>query len=222
LYSTVADLPYRSSNTIQYSNSFGAVNISAEVRLSDEDDPDESGGKGDAEKLGAADGNAIGVSFNATENLLLAVAVDSSSDGDLDDPTTPLFEEDVDRDRTGFAAKWSQDNWWASLSIAMHDADGVVEYTQTQIHVGMDFGNGLSGFVGFGTVENDIDDDISSDDPDDSEATTINITKRIGNSGFRVYYEGVIASDVFTVDLEDDEASIYDHDQHLFGLRMDF
>jgi hypothetical protein len=190
------------------------INVSAEIRVSDEDNPDEGGGKGDAEKIGAAEGNAIGVSFNATENLLLAVAVDQSSDEDLGD--------DVDRDRTGFVAKWSQDNWWASVGIAMHDADDVVEYTQTQLHAGMDFGNGLSAWVGIGTVESEIDSDISSDDPDDSEATTINVTKRIGNSGFRVYYEGIIASDVFTVDLEDEEVSIYDQDQHLIGLRMDF
>ena len=79
LYSTVADFPYRTSNTIQYSNSFGAINVSAEMRVSDEDNPDE-GGKGDAEKLGAAEGNAIGVSFMPMDQLLLAVAVDQSSD----------------------------------------------------------------------------------------------------------------------------------------------
>jgi predicted porin len=31
LYSTAADLPYRVSNAIQYSNSFGPVNVSAEL-----------------------------------------------------------------------------------------------------------------------------------------------------------------------------------------------
>jgi predicted porin len=40
LYSTIAALPYRASNTIQYSNDFGAVSISAEIRIADEDDPD--------------------------------------------------------------------------------------------------------------------------------------------------------------------------------------
>ena len=209
LYSTVADFPYRTSNTIQYSNSFGAINVSAEMRVSDEDNPDE-GGKGDAEKLGAAEGNAIGVSFMPMDQLLLAVAVDQSSDEDLGN--------DVDRDRTGFVAKWSQDNWWASVGIAMHDADNVVEYTQTQFHAG----NSLSGWVGIGMVETEFDSSLGLSDPDDSEATTINVTKRIGNSGLRVYYEGIIASDVFTVDLDDEEASIYDQDQHLIGLRMDF
>ncbi len=222
LYSTVADFPYRASNTIQYSNSFGAINLSAEIRVSDEDDSDE-GGKGDAEKIGATDGHAIGVSFMPMEQLLLAVAVDSSSDGDLDDPDTEDFEEDVDRDRTGFVAKWSQDNWWASVGIAMHDADNVVEYTQTQIHAGMDFGNGLSAWVGIGTVETEFDSSLGIDgDPDDSEATTINVTKRIGNSGLRVYYEGIIASDIVTFDRAGAEAELYDQDQHLIGLRMDF
>ena len=71
-------------------------------------------------------------------------------------------------------------------------------------------------------VETEFDSSLGLSDPDDSEATTINVTKRIGNSGLRVYYEGIIASDVFTVDLDDEEASIYDQDQHLIGLRMDF
>ena len=115
------------------------------------------------------------------------------------------------------------DNWWASLGIAIHDADDVIEYTQTQIHAGMDFGNGLSAWVGIGTVESEFDSSLGiSGDPDDSEATTINVTKRFGKSGLRVYYEGILASDVFTADLENDEVSLYDQDQHLIGLRMDF
>ena len=202
LYSTASDFPYRTSNTIQYSNSFGQVNVSAEVRLSDEDHPDEGGGKGDAEKLGAADGNAIGVSFNATENLLLAVAVDSSDDGNL--------AGDVDRTRTGLAVKWTAGNWWASFGYAIHEADDVVEITQTQFHVGSSFGDGLSGWVGFGEVEQDFD----GGPTEDGDAITLNLTKRLGNSGSRVYYEGILGG---TEDIIG-----YDKDTHIFGLRIDF
>ncbi len=202
LYSTAADFPYRTSNTIQYSNSFGAVNVSAEIRLSDEDHPDEAGGKADAEKLGAADGNAIGVSFNATENLLLAVAVDSSSDGDL--------AGDADRDRVGLVAKWTAGNWWVSAGFAEHEADDVVEITQTQFHAGMDFGDGLSGWVGVGDVEADPD----AGSKVDGDAITLNLTKRLGSSGARVYYEGLLGD---TEDLIG-----YDRDWHIFGLRIDF
>ena len=105
LYSTAADFPYRVSNAIQYSNSFGAVNFSAEIRLADDEHPDEAAGTA-TEKIGGADGQAIGASFMATENLLLAVAVDNS------DAVSPA---DGDRTRTGLAVKWMQDNWWASF-----------------------------------------------------------------------------------------------------------
>jgi hypothetical protein len=105
------------------------------------------------------------------------------------------------------------DMFWGSISWAETDIDDLGTATQTQIHAGLDLGNGLSGFVGFGTVELDAD---SGSDPDDSEATTINVTKRIGKSGFRVYYEGLIGSDIF------DGTDVYDQDQHLFGARMDF
>jgi len=203
LYSTSARLPYRTSNAIQYSNSFGAVNVSAEFRLADEDHPDEAPGAA-TEKIGGTDGNAIGASFTLMENLLLAVAVDNSDGVGLAGDET----------RTGFAAKWSQDNWWASFGFAETDIDDEGTAEQTQFHVGADFGDGLSGFIGFGTVVYDADG--GGGDPDDTDATTLNLTKKIGNSGFRVYYEGVLAGDVF------DGTDVYDHDQHIFGARLDF
>jgi predicted porin len=201
LYSTIADFPYRVSNAIKYTNSFGAVNLSAEIRLSDEDHPDEGGGKGDAEKIGAADGHAVGVSFNVTDNLLLAAAIDSSNDEDLG--------ADADRDRVGFAAKWSAGNWWVSAGFAEHEADDVVEITQTQFHAGMDFGDGLNGWVGFGEVE--VDPEGGS--KEDADAVTLNLTKRLGG-GFRVYYEGFLGGT--------EDVLGYDRDWHLFGMRLDF
>ena len=202
LYSTVADLPYRTSNAIQYSNSFGAVNVSAEMRMNDEDDPDDVP-NGETEKIGESDGTAFGASTVVFDNLLLAVAVDSQDGVGLAG----------DEDRTGFAAKWSQDNWWASVSLGETDIEDYGIATHTQFHVGMDFGNQWTGFVGVGVVE--LEADVGSD-PDDAEATTINLTKRFGNSGFRVYYEGLIADDVFS------DPDVYDHTQHILGARIDF
>ena len=197
LYSTAADLPYRVSNAIQYSNSFGAVNVSAELRMNDEDNPDDVPND-ETEKVGESDGNAIGASITVLENLLLAVAVDSQ-DG---------VGTAGDEDRTGFAAKWAADNWWASFSWGETDITDLGTAAQTQVHVGLNLGDGLSGFVGVGTVEYDAD---AGADPEDVDATTINVTKKIGSSGFRVYYEGIIA-----------EQGDDDLDQHLFGARMDF
>ncbi|MBT8437803.1 MAG: porin [Gammaproteobacteria bacterium] len=212
LYSTGTLLPYRVSNAIQYSNSFGAVNVSAEIRLSDEDDPDEAPGAA-TEKIGGSDGNALGVSFMATENLLLAVAVDQSDGvvGDGVPPATVAPDDDEDVDRVGWAAKWSQDNWWASLSWGETDVDGD-SIAQTQIHVGADFGNQLTAWLGYGEHDIDISGASGIEEP---TAVTLNVTKRIGNSGFRVYYEGIMMSD-------GDDVYTYDQDWHNIGMRIDF
>ena len=199
LYSTSADLPYRVSNAIQYSNSFGAVNLSAELRISDEDDPDDVPND-DTEKIGESDGHAVGVSFMVNDYLLLAGVIDSQ-DG---------VGTAGDEDRTGIAAKWSQDNWWASFSWGETDIDDAGTATQTQLHVGMDFGDGLSGFLGWGEVELDPD----GGSKEDGDATTINVTKKFGSSGFRIYYEGILAG---TEDILG-----FDRDTHIFGARMDF
>ena len=72
----------------------------------------------------------------------------------------------------------------------------------------MDFGNGLSGFVGYGQVELDVS------GTEEATAVTLNLTKRMGG-GFRVYYEGIAMSD-------GDDVYGYDQDQHIFGARIDF
>ncbi|MDH3632765.1 MAG: porin [Gammaproteobacteria bacterium] len=196
LYSSAADLPYRVSNAIQYSNSFGMVNVSAEIRLNEDGGADVANGtdhsKG-AEKIGENDGHAIGISFMPIEGLTLAVAVDSQ-DGV---GTAP------DEDRTGYVAKYAMDNWWVSFGIGETDYDGdAVE--QTQIHAGASFGDGMSAFIGIGEVEAD---GIS----DELEGTTLNFTKVFGSSGFRLYWE--------YVDLELGSDS---GDRQLLGARIDF
>lgn len=200
LYSTGADLPYRVSNAIQYSNSFGAVSLSAEVRIADEDNPDD----GNSEKIGESDGQAVGVSIDVGENFLVAFVVDTQ------DESAALGS--VDEDRTGLAVKWSGEMLWASFSYGEADFDGLGTIEQTQFHVGAGFGDGMSGFVGFGTLE--VDPDTGSA-PDDPEALTLNFTKKFGSSGFRVYYEAVLLS-------ESDEFYGYEQDTHIFGARIDF
>lgn len=205
LYSTGTDLPYRVSNAIQYSNDFGGVSVSAEVRISDEDAPD-----GNAEKIGATDGHAIGASFMATDELLIAAVIDSNSDD-------PRYAGE-DSDRTGFAVKYSVDAFWASFSWGEIDVDGE-SIAQMQLHAGTSFGNGLSGWIGWGQHDVDVDPVLlglpAGSSVDDPQAITLNLTKRFGKSGFRVYYEGIILSD-------SDDVYGYEEDTHLFGARIDF
>jgi hypothetical protein len=163
------------------------------MRIADEDNPDDA----NSEKIGGSDGTALGVSFDIAEGFLLAVAVDQSDGVGAGD----------DVDRAGFAVKYSRNNWWTSVSWGETDVDGDA-IAQTQFHVGAGFGDGVSGFLGFGIL--DVDGD--SDEP---VATTANLTKKFGTSGFRIYYEGVIMSD-------GDELYGYEQDSHFFGARMDF
>jgi hypothetical protein len=143
--------------------------------------------------------------------LLVAAAVDSS-----DAVKGGGFSRDFildgmangDVDRTGAAVKYTLDNFWGSLSYAETDEDGIGALEQTQLHVGMGFGGGLSGFVGYGMIGGDN----SGDDP---VALTLNVTKKFGSSGFRVYYEMVDLSD-------SDEVVGYEQTTHIAGARIDF
>ena len=71
LYSSVGGGPFRTSNTIKYSNSFGSLYAELDIRLDD-------GGSehDDAEKI-HGDGIGLGLSFSVTDNLTIAVAFDS-------------------------------------------------------------------------------------------------------------------------------------------------
>ncbi len=71
LYSSVGGGPFRTSNTIKYSNTFGPLYAELDVRLDD-------GGSehDDAEKI-HGDGIGLGLSFSVTDNITIAAAFDS-------------------------------------------------------------------------------------------------------------------------------------------------
>ncbi len=73
LYSSAAGGPYRASNTIKYSNSFGGVALEVDVRLNDDASPE---GGDVAEKL-RGDGFGVGITFPVTSNITIALAADS-------------------------------------------------------------------------------------------------------------------------------------------------
>ncbi|MDC1287565.1 porin [Gammaproteobacteria bacterium] len=205
LYSTIAALPYRVSNAIQYSNDFGAISFSAEMRIADEDNPDSAV----TEKIGASDGTAIGISWAITDGLLVAAVIDQS-----DEHTGSGGNAAVgDIDRTGVAVKWSPGAFWASLSWGETDEDGLGSIDQTQLHVGAGFGDGWSAFAGYGMIG--VSPEVGSFTGDDPVALTVNVTKKFGSSGFRVYYE--------MVDLSDSNDLVgYEQTTHIAGARIDF
>ncbi len=88
LYSSVGGAPFRASNTIKYSNSFGPVTAQLDVRLN------ESGEGNDvAEKL-SGDGIGLGLSFAVTDNITIAAAFDSEDGADRDEIKAVAYRAD--------------------------------------------------------------------------------------------------------------------------------
>ncbi len=78
LYSSVGGGPFRASNTIKYSNSFGPLYAELDVRLNEESSP-ESGDN--AEKI-RGDGIGLGLSWAVSDNITIAAAFDSEDGAD--------------------------------------------------------------------------------------------------------------------------------------------
>ena len=74
--------PFRTPNTIAYSNSFGPVSIQADTRIDDSAE--------------GRDGSALAASVAIHENITIAAAIDDSSEDKL----------------TGLAAQVSLGNYW--------------------------------------------------------------------------------------------------------------
>ena len=128
LYNSVGGGPFRASNTIKYSNSFGPLHAELDVRLNDDSDPE---GSGVAEKL-RGDGIGLGLSWAVTDSITIAAAWDNEDGEDDDDlvervsktnsegPTPVLEYDDKDgrrgeEDRIGIAVKGTFGNYWAAL-----------------------------------------------------------------------------------------------------------
>ena len=193
LYSSFVGNPYRASNTIKYSNSFGPVYMELDVRLNDENGQNEGA---DVAEILRGDGAGIGLSWAATDNLTVAVAFDSE-DGNVSQGT-------IDQDRTGIAAKWTADRWFAILGWHENDND-LVTVDQGQIWAGMNFGENTMAMLGYGSAENDL----TGLEPNQ---ISWGVYHNMGG-GFKLMWEGM------TYDADD---GVSDFDRNVFSMRLDF
>ncbi|MGR3915118.1 MAG: porin [Gammaproteobacteria bacterium] len=129
LYSSVGGGPFRSSNTIKYSNNFGPLYVELDARLNESNETSDV-----AEKI-RGDGFGFGATL-PVGNLTLAVAIDAEDGSDVtaseglvkhtttvtNDAGTAVVTPGVsdkrarDTDRTGFAVKAAfSPNLWASV-----------------------------------------------------------------------------------------------------------
>ena len=78
IYSSIGGAPYRSSNTIKYSNSFGPIYAELDIRLN------EDGGEGgDTAEVLRGDGVGLGLSWAINDNFTIAAAWDAEEGADI-------------------------------------------------------------------------------------------------------------------------------------------
>ena len=204
IYSSVAQGPYRSSNTIKYANSFGPAYIELDVRTAFNNpgaDTEKIGNdSGDSDDI---DGVGLGVNFAIGEAFSLAAAYDSNKRAVVDN-----------QDRWGIAGKFNAAGWWASLGYQEIDANnppgrGDIDGGKTQsiaAYVGGVFGR-TSVVLGYQQA------DVNGADSDPNQ-WTLGVYHNMGG-GFRLYYEGT------NVDNKDTGIG-FDGNRHLLGMRFDF
>ena len=207
LYSSVAQGPFRTSNTIKYSNSFGPVSLELDARLN------ESGEDNDvAEKLNG-DGFGIGVTINPTDNFSLAIAADSEENNDT--PASTDEETGVvtpggpneDTDRFGIAGKVSFGNFGVSLGY-QHVEQGTDEADHLQLYLNAGIGEKNTLLVGYGAVEQEAA-GVAGPEP---TSIFLGFYHNMGG-GLRLYFEGT------SVDRDD---GTDDFTRGILGMRIDF
>ena len=199
LYSGIGS-PYRSSNTIKYSNSFGPVYMEADVRLNDSDEDADV-----AEKING-NGFGLGIRITATDNLTFGVAIDSEED-EMDNGMT------YDTDRIGVSSKVTAGNFFAMVGYHENENEmmgGVTsDISHTHLWVGSSIGN-TTMMLGYGKVDKGRNHETMSE----PSQLALGVYHNLGG-GMRLYYEGA-AIDKDTMDSNDDIT------EHYFGMRYDF
>lgn len=201
IYSAYVGGPYRASNTVKYSNSFGPLYLELDVRLNESDEDGDV-----AEKING-DGFGIGLSYSLTDNITLAVAHDSEEDDLDDEDIAPNLEED----RTGFAAKWSSGGFWAMFGWQEREVElaGISgDISQISLYAGTNIGESTSLMIGYQDAEND---NPNLEIDEDADQIILGVYHNMGG-GLKLYYEGTSV----------DYSVGGDFARHLLGMRYDF
>lgn len=180
IYSSFVGGPYRASNTIKYSNSFGPVYLEFDVRLNESDEPTAV-----AEKING-DGFGIGASFAVGENITLAAAFDSE-DGSAADGTS-------DTDRTGLAAKATFGGFYGLLGWMETDVDGGETTDMISLYVGTSLGDSTNLMLGYQDAERDVA-------GTEADQIILGVYHNMGG-GLKLYFEGTSLSSDEQADID--------------------
>ena len=196
IYSSIGGGPFRASNTIKYSNSFGPLYLELDVRLNEKNE-----GGDVAEKI-SGDGVGLGLSWAVVDGLTIAVATDSE-----DGPEgTGGAADGPDTDRLGIGIKYSAGGFWISAGMQSYEVDDGAEVDSTIIYVGGNFSESTNWLVGVSEA------DTGNNAVDDPSQTTWGVYHNLGG-GLKLFYEAVAL---------EDEASSRDGARHFLGMRVDF
>ena len=168
MYSSITSAPYRSSNTIKYSNSFGPVYLEADLRVNESDE-----GTDLAEKTNG-DGFGVGVRVDATGNLTLAAAydVEQGSAGSADEK------------RSGVSGRLDLGNFYAQLGFHQWE-QGQDSREHTQLWLGTQLGS-TNVRLGYGIGEVALSSATTVSEP---TQIVFGVYQDIGG-GMKLYYEG--------------------------------
>lgn len=158
--------PFRTANTIQYSNGFGPVSISADVRADDAND-------------GGGNGYAFGLTVTPMENVTLGVSVDSTEAIDAAPGKSLGFRDSSEQSMSPDAMVYGpetkkaaeKDIWGVAASVGFgpvkvsvgHEnvEQGNSETEHTHLYLSVSAADNLSLLAGFGEVDDDTSDPSS-------------------------------------------------------------
>ena len=205
--------PFRSPNTIKYSNSVGPLALEADLRLGDE------GGEG-ASLSGT--GGGIGIRVAATDSLTIAAAFDLDDQTDVDIVTPAQVNDDGSTDarstakgnehsRAGISGKLSFGQFWGALGWSSHEAESsagasVAEQEHVAGYVGMSFSDSTSGWLGYSQQE-------TEGQTAEPSKIAAGLYHNMGG-GLQFWYEGGST--------DADVAGTDDQVNHWIGIRYDF
>lgn len=220
LYSSQAGGPYRSSNTIKYSNTFGPVYLELDLR------PAREGANSNTEKIGGEggedfmDGWGAGLSWSVTEGLTIGAAYDQQDNG-VSAPGPGGNVNTGDVKRWGVSGRWNFGAIGVALGyqkseVSVNAVGGSSDAEQIQGWLHGSLGERGTWMLGYGVVS------FGGNNPSTAEPKAFNLGyyHNMGG-GFRLYYEGVF--------LDADQSPTGnagwpggDQSTHLFGMRFDF
>ena len=192
--------PYRTANTIKYSNTFGPVYLELDYRL---DGSNEAGG----------DGYGLGLNFAVTDNITIAASIDSESEADVVDEDTETVTTEPAESLTGIAINAKFGGYWVNFGFQNHGVDDDMstvandekDIASNFLYVGGSIGEKTGWLVGSSQL-----DDGDSETEDDGSQTTWGVYHNLG-SGLRLYVEST------SVTVRDADTG-----RSLLGMRFDF